>query len=228
MTRIKNRFLMIVTDIKKIDSKRCLVCINYEPAFALYNAEIHRYRINKDENISKKVYEKILWEVLFKRCKERVGYILGKSDKSIYEIKVKLKQGYYPDEIIENVIDEYIRYDYLDDNRYSYNYLRNNIKCKSINRIKNELLIKGISKDIVITAIDELKEEINNESVADNNILENVQAQIIEKEFIKRKYDFILDDRIHLNKIISSLRRKGFEFEDIVKVYNSMKNKKIC
>ena len=219
---------MIITDIKKIDSKKCLVCINYEPAFALYNAEIRRYRLNENENISKDTYEEILWEVIFKRCKERVGYLLGKSDKSVYEIKIKLKQGYYPDEIIENVIEEYIRYNYLDDNRYSYNYLRNNIKRKSINRIKNELLIKGISKDIITTTISELKEESDNEFVFTNNVLEDVQSRIIEKEFLKKKFDFVSDDKVHFNKIMSSLLRKGFEYDDIVRVYNSMKNKKIC
>lgn len=224
---------MIITDIKKIDSKKCLVCINYEPAFTLYNAEVRRYKLDVDKNISKGVYEEILWEVLLKRCRERVGYILGKSDKTIYEVKIKLKHGYYPDEIIENVIEEYIRYNYLDDNRYTYNYIRNNIKRKSINRIKNELLKKGISKDIVINSIDKLIEENDKDCVcADNHIannqIEDIQSKLIEKEVLKRKYDFISDDRTHLNKIISSLRRKGFEFDDIVRVYNSMKNKKIC
>ncbi|MBQ3546773.1 MAG: RecX family transcriptional regulator [Lachnospiraceae bacterium] len=219
---------MIITDIKKIDSKKCLVCINYEPAFALYNAEIRRYKLNMNEIISKEVYEDILWEVLFKRCRERVGYILGKSDKSVYELKVKLKQGYYPNEIIDTVVEEYIRYDYINDDRYSYNYLKNNIRSKSINRIKNELLMKGISKDRIINAIDEIRKDNVKESEENNNVFENVQSQIIEKEFIKRKYDFNTDDRGLLNKIISSLIRKGFEYDDIVKVYNSMKNKKIC
>lgn len=219
---------MIITDIKKIDSKKCLVCINYEPAFALYNTEVRRYKLNENENISKEIYEEILWEVLFKRCRERVAYILGKSDKSVHEIRLKLKQGYYPDEIIENVIEEYIGYDYINDDRYTYNYLKNNISRKSISRIKSELLIKGISKDIIINSIDKLRKDIGNESECTEKQISNVQFQIIEKEFIKKKYDFKSDDKVLLNKIIYSLLRKGFEYDDIIRVYNSMKNKKIC
>ena len=210
---------MIITDIKKIDSKKCLICIDYEPAFALYNSEIRRYKLKTEENLPKEVYDEILWEVLVKRCRERVGYILGKSDKSIYEIKMKLKQGYYPDEIIETVVEEFQKYSYLDDERYSVNYAKNNIRRKSINKIKNELFLKGISKDLVNNALNEIEED---------NLLEDTQQLIIEKEFYKKKYDFVIDDKVILGKIISSLRRKGFEFDDIMRVYNSIKKEKIC
>lgn len=211
---------MIITDVKKIDSKKSLVCIDYEPAFALYNFEMRRLEIKVNEDISKEVYNGILSDILIKRCRERVGYILGKSDKSVYEIKSKLKQGYYPESVIKDVIEEYLRYGYLDDERYAFNYVKNNMSRKSVKKIRNELSMKGISKEVINKAF--MKSEIEYEAIDD------VQFKIIEKEFYKKKYDFKEDDRMILNKIIASLLRKGFELDDVMRVYNRMKSKNVC
>lgn len=207
---------MLVTEIRKLDSKKSLVYLDYSPAFALYQSELKRYDIVLENDIEEAVYEKILKTVLSKRCRERAGYILGKSDKTEYDLRNKLKQGYYPEQIIDEVINDFIGYGYINDERFAENYVKYNISSKSKNRIGNELLRKGISKEIIQNVFKVYTDENEEYSAAKN--------RMIIKEFRIKKYDFRNENRILLNKIIASLMRKGFGYEDIMQVYDNLKN----
>lgn len=201
---------MIITDIVKKDSKKKIIYINYEKAFELYNREIKRFDIRKDEEIPITAYNEIMNEILPKRCMERALYILQASDKSKEDIKNKLLQGGYPEEIISSIAEKLESYGYLDDYRYSCNYIRYNVKTKSIKRILSELSLKGIKKDVIEIAFCNIADEID---------IDNLQYEIIKKEFIKKRFDFTVNDKEVLNKIISSLMRKGFKYDDIMHIY---------
>lgn len=206
---------MTITDIVKIDKKKSFVYIDYEKAFALYAGEIRKYNLKIDEEIKDEDYNEIVNEVLPKRCKERALYILKDSDKSERDIYNKLTQGGYPSYIVEKVIEKLSEYHYIDDMRYARNYVKFNISAKSHNRIVSELYSKGIDKEIIEQAFE--NDENNEESIL------NIQYNIIEKEFIKKHYDFQNDDKKLLNKVIASIMRKGFKYDDIMHVYNIKK-----
>lgn len=208
---------MLVTDIKDIDSKKCLVYIDYEKAFALYKTEIKKYNISVHKEILDSTYFVIVNEVLQKRCGERAGYILERADKSVRELRTRLSQSYYPECVIDTVIDEFIRYGYLDDRRFADNYVRYNVRKKSKDRIINELLQKGIHKELIEEAF------INYEGDDTNSSLKDIQEHLIVKEFEKKKYDFDEEDRVKLSKITASLMRKGFSYDNIMHVYHKMK-----
>ncbi len=209
--------IMLVTDIKKIDKRKYVIYINYEAAFALYNSEIAKYHIIVNEYISEDIYNEILNNVIVKRCRERAGYILGKSDKSEKDLRDKLKKGFYPTNVIDNVIEDFLNYGYLDDERYAFNYVRYNISSKSRNRIYNELISKGIDKDNIQQAFCRCIEECGDSDV------EKVQNGLITKEFRRRNYDFESEDKALFGKITSSLLRKGFSYDEIMHVYNCTK-----
>lgn len=201
---------MIITDIVKKDSKKKIIYINYEKVFELYNKEIKRFDIRKDEDIPLTAYNEIMNEILPKRCMERALYILQTSDKSKEDIKNKLLQGGYPEEIINNVTEKLESYGYINDYRYSYNYIRYNIKAKSRKKILFELGSRGIKKEVLENAFDNIMEEID---------IDSFQNAIIKKEFIKKRFDFTVNDKDTLNKIINSLMRKGFKYDDIMHIY---------
>ena len=46
---------------------------------------------------------------------------------------------------------------------------------------------------------------------------------MVKKEFLKKRYDFLVDDKNLLNKIIAALMRKGFKYDDIMQVYYELK-----
>ena len=201
---------MIITDIVKKDSKKKIIYINYEKAFELYNREVKRFSIKKNEEISPLVYEEIMNDILPKRCMERALYILQASDKSKEDIKNKLMQGGYPEKIIDNVAERLEEYGYIDDYRYSGNYIRYNIKTKSRKRIVFDLSSKGIKREVIEVAFDNIIDECD---------IDNLQKEAIKKEFIKKRFDFTVNDKNVLNRIIGSLMRKGFKYDDIMQVY---------
>lgn len=204
---------MIVTDIVRTDKKKSLIYIDYEKAFSLYNSEIKRLGIETDKELDSTSYKEIMNDILPKRCRERAVYILKDSDKSEFILRDKLSKGGYPAIIIDKVIADFKEYKYIDDERYATNYVKYNILSKSKSRIINELYAKGISKTLISKAFDEYEDENINE----------VQYELVKKEFLKKRYDFLEDDKNLLNKIIASLMRKGFKYDDIIQVYYELK-----
>lgn len=202
--------MMLVTDIVKKDNKKKIIYINYEKAFVLYNREVKRFSIEKDEEMPDFVYEEIMNDILPKRCMERALYMLQASDKSKEDIRNKLLQGGYPEKIVSNIMERLEEYGYIDDYRYSSNYIRYNIKSKSRSRILFDLSSKGIKKEVVENAFDSISEEYD---------IDNLQKEIIKKEFDKKRFDFTVNDKNLLNKVVVSLMRKGFKYDDIMQAY---------
>lgn len=207
---------MYVTEIRKLDSKKYLVLSDGTPAFALYKSELEKYKVEAGQEIEEEDYA-TLHAVLKKRCRERAGYILGKSDKTEQDLRNKLKQGYYPEEIIERIIDDFKSYGYLNDKRYAENYVKYNSMSKSRKRIYNELAYKGVKKEYIDSAFDKFCEEEQSE-------YESAQSSLILKEFNRKRYDFINEDQALRNKIIASLLRKGFLYDEIMEVYYDRRN----
>ena len=73
---------MIVTDITDMDKKRKRISIDGEYAFALYNQEVNRYRLEVGENVDEPVYREIDEELIPKRVKARTLYILKSKGSS--------------------------------------------------------------------------------------------------------------------------------------------------
>ena len=139
--------------------------------------------------------------------------VIDYSDKSEFILRDKLSKDGYPAIIIDKVIADFKEYNYIDDERYVKNYVKYNISAKSKSRIINELYAKGICKTLISRAFDEYEDEDINE----------VQYELVKKEFLKKRYDFLVDDKNLLNKIIAALMRKGFKYDDIMQVYYELK-----
>ena len=54
---------LIVTSIKELTKKRRLVYINYEPAFAVYTAELRKFGIKDGESVTKELYDSLIDDV---------------------------------------------------------------------------------------------------------------------------------------------------------------------
>lgn len=206
---------MFVTTIVRLDKKKSLIVLDEDIKISLYQSELYKYGIQENVELPDDICKDIFEKLLPRRARERVFYMLKDSDKSEHDIRTKLLSAYYPEPIVEDIICYMKSMNYLDDKRFVDNYIRSHRKQKSINRIKSDLHFHGVDKRIISESIELLKE--------DCDFLEEEQQNIIRKEFIKRRYDFQNKDEKLKNKIIMSLVRKGFEFDDIYSVYRDMK-----
>ena len=94
-----------VTAVVPLDKRRSKVFVDEEAVFVLYKGELRRYHIEEGEELSEEQHGRILEEVLMKRGKERALYLLKDRDRTEAEIRKKLKEGFYPQQVIDRTMD---------------------------------------------------------------------------------------------------------------------------
>ena len=199
---------MTVTEIQEIAKAKVKVFIDDEFAFVLYKGELRTYGIREEKELSEETYHVILDEVLTKRAKLRCMYLLKSRDYTKHELAQKLRKEYYSEEIIERAVTYVASYGYVDDIRYAKAYIHYAGKTKSRKQIEFDLMKKGISKDVITSAFDELNEleELESEE-------ELIQALLVKKHY--KNEEATVEE---LRKIIGFLYRKGFSLDKIYKV----------
>ncbi|MDE7404733.1 MAG: recombination regulator RecX, partial [Lachnospiraceae bacterium] len=140
---------MTVTGIKEITKSRMKIEIDGEFAFVLYKGELRVYGIKENQEISEEVYQKILTEVLSKRAKLRAMNLLKSRAYTSFQLKEKLEAGGYPGKIIDEAIDYVSSFGYVNDSQYTIDFIEYNKERKSKNRIYMDLYKKGIPRNIL-------------------------------------------------------------------------------
>lgn len=176
---------------------------------SLYPSELRKFGIKEGNILSEADYNSIE-ELLYKRGKERALYYLKTSDKTSFQMKKKLAEGFYPERVIERILWFLEKYGYIDDFRYAVQFIQYNQKRKSYQQIKNDLRLKGICREHIEEAFSEMEENCSDE--------ENPQEDII-RRYIQKKLKPDMEQK-EKNKIIMALVRKGFKYDDIVRVLN--------
>ncbi len=199
---------MQISDIVELDKKRCKVYIDGEFAFVLYKGELRTYSIKSGIDISRELYDEILGTVLSKRAKLRAMNLLQKKDYTEKQLRDKLAEGLYPQDIVDEAI-EYVRgYRYLDDERFVRDYVTYHMTTRSRNRIIQDLTQKGIKKEIIIPILEEVYEEENDSSGV--SVEEEQIAKLLSKKHYSPEMDF--KDK---QKIMAFLLRKGYSMDSI-------------
>ncbi len=195
---------MKVTDIRDIDKKRKKIYIDGDFAFVLYYGEIRDYKLKVGQKISQEIYDEIMTTVLPKRAKLRAMNLLQKRDYTEKQLRDKLSDGDYPQELIDEAINYVKSYRYLDDSRYARDYITYHMPLRSKNRIIQDLTQKGISKDIYEDILDELYSEDSDAEI------EQIKTLLAKKHFDPDNSDY--EQR---QKITTFLMRKGYSLSDI-------------
>lgn len=196
---------LIVTSIKEITSKRRLININYEPAFALYSSEIRHFQIKENTLIDPAIYDEIVNKLLSKRATVRAMNLLKSKDYAEAELIRKLKANYYPDASIDQAIAYVKKFGYIDDQRYADNYIQFKSGSKSKQQIMQFLQTKGIKRNV----IDQCFEEY--EASHENSELDTILSLLRKKHI-----DYANISYEEKGKLLNSFYRKGFQI-DLVK-----------
>ncbi len=196
---------MTVTKIEFVTKTKFKIFLDDKFAFVLYKGELARYGIKKDAILEQDTYEEIINVVILKRAKLRAMHLLEMQDRTWAQLKEKLQQSLYPEEIIDKAMDYVKSFGYVDDSRYAVNFIRSRQDFKSRREIIGLLKQKGISKEILDLAIEECYEEKEEKSA-------------IKKLILKKRVDPTTATAEELQKLYGYLARKGFKYEDIRQV----------
>lgn len=198
---------MVVTEITAITKARYRITLDGEISFVLYKGELRRFHTKQGEELMEDAYNCILHEVLPKRAKLRCMNLLKTKDYTRKQLEDKLKQGGYPAEIIEEAIAYVESYGYINDENYARAFIEYNMQAKSRRRIENDLLQKGISKELIRKAFTDLE--------ADG--LEIDEIAMIQKLLLKKNFHVQGAGYEERRKMCAFLYRKGFHADAISK-----------
>lgn len=172
----------------------------------LYKGELASYGLKEGGSISEDIYQELLCEVVGKRAKKRTMHLLERQERTEYQLREKLKQNEYPKEVIEDAISYVKKYHYVDDYRYACNYIRYQQEKKSRRRLWQDLIQKGVDKQMIERAFEE--EGNVDEKAAIRRLLE------------KKGYHADMTKQ-EANKVYQFLLRRGYQSSDILYVMRS-------
>ncbi len=141
-------------------------------------------------------------------CREQALKFLSFSDRTEKEMRARLERNGYSKEDIEDTLAFLKDYNYIDDERYARKYASDSVRLKGHGpgRIRAELARKGIGRDIVDKALEEMGADPR----------EQLEA------IMDRRFDGAdLSSAKERNRIFGYFARRGYSPHDIWGVINS-------
>jgi regulatory protein len=131
--------------------------------------------------------------------------------RSENEIRQRLKKKKFDTQIIENVVSFLKEKDFINDNYFAKAWVESRIKKPlGLRRLKEELKIKGIDKEIIEERINEIKKNYPEEEIIAR----------IARERLKRIKD--IDPQKAKKRIYAYLLRRGFSPDIILDVVSQL------
>ena len=198
---------MIITQISEASKSRCRIYIDGQFAFALYKGELRKFHLKEGQEFPPDHYREITEEVLPKRAKLRCMNLLQSRDYTRKQLEDKLLQGEYPQECIEAAIAYVESYGYLDDLRYAKDFIEYHIDSRSRGRMEMDLMRKGIGRDLIRQAFEEL----------DELGVEQDEAAMIRELLSKKQYCAEKATSQEQQRLYGFLYRRGFHADAIAR-----------
>ena len=202
----RKREFMKITDISEASKSKLKIFIDGEFSFVLYKGELRSLKLKVGDELDEAVYKEITNAILPRRCKLRAMHLLEKKPYTEAEIRRKLRDNMYPEDIISSTVDYLKGFNYINDHDYACQYIQTYADSKSLKLMSSNLIQKGISKKDLDSAIEQVRE------LGD---MPNEREQIAEA-LRKKGYDKESADDKTRAKIARYLYGKGFSSELIM------------
>lgn len=195
-----------VTHVRK---QLCQIHLSDERVIDAHLESIYQYSLDKGREIDEKTIENLSADYDYFQLRSYGINLVGRRFYTEKEIRDKLAKRAVLSTNIEKVIQQLLRYDYIDDALYAEKFIKDGKKLKKhgVRKIKYDLLQKGIDENIIEKMLSETKEDL--EDFAWENIL---------KLCIKKRKAYIKEDPYkRRQKLYQYLSRRGYESAEIKK-----------
>lgn len=197
---------MQVRTIKEISGKRVNIVMEDGFSFVLYKGEVRIYGIEEGKDISENNFDTIINSVLPKRATVRAMNLLKVRPYTVKGLTDKLIEGGYPDNAVKAALDYVFSYHYLDDEQYARDYVDTYKDRKNKAKLRQDLMTKGVSSDII--------DMVFEEELEDNDL----EIQQIQNFMRKKSFDSDNASYEEKMKFMASLCRKGYSPELVRRV----------
>lgn len=194
------------------NSERVNVYIDGEFAFGLTREIKYKYGLSENMDIDEEFIDEVLLEEERLKAKDKTLKFLSYRQRSHKEIIDKLKKEGFNDEIIEKTIDFLKSYNLIDDMAFAKNFMmdKSNINKYGPERIRYELYMKGISRDIIDKVLEDYGDEYS------------IALELAKKKIKSYKGD---DRNAIYRKLGGFLQSKGFSYECISRILRELLEK---
>lgn len=137
----------------------------------------------------------------YQRAKKRATYLLGSHAYSSAALREKLLKNYSA-ETTDKVMEDMLRYGFLDDEDYAKRLANALINGKKygLRRAKAEMRRKGVPEELAEQTLSEFDREEMTDVLTD---------------LVRKKYSDKITDREQRQKVIAALARRGYGFGEI-------------
>lgn len=199
-------------EVQKKNQDRVNIYVNNEFFIAIYTELVYRFGLKKGIDIDEYKLKALLKDEMYIKAKNKALNVLSKSDQSEKKIREKLSYD-FEESIIDKVIIFLKNNNFINDDILAQKIVNTNInlnKC-GINKIKQNLYIKGINKNSIDEALGDV----------DYNIEFENAMYLAKKRYNRIKNE---DKRKIYQKISQHLAYKGFNYDIIKRVLNKILN----
>lgn len=200
--------MMTITQIETVTDKKCAVFLDGEFAFVLYKGELRKYGIVEGEELPPDLYAEIMHVLLPHRARLRCMNLLQARPYTRKQLLDKLKQGKYPDSVMENALAYVESFGYVDDAAYARSYVEDHLETRSLRRIEEDLARRGIDRETVRQAMEEVQEQEGEQN----------EERMIRRLLERKNYNPSEADYKEKQRIQAFLYRKGFSPDKIRRV----------
>ncbi|CDG01989.1 Putative Regulatory protein RecX [Clostridium chauvoei JF4335] len=200
-------------EVQKKNKDRVNIYINEDYAFSLSAELVYKEGLKVKQSIDIDKIKKVALEDDYMKCKNSALRIVEKNYKTKKEIIDKLTLKGYDENTINRTIEFLKEYNFINDENYARMYVNDKIKNHGANKIKYDLIRKGISEDLIKNQI--------------SNIDENAEREVAYSLALK-KYNLLIkreQDNYKLSqKLYRFLLSKGYSYDvtsEIVKKVTS-------
>ncbi len=164
---------------------------------------------------------------LYKRASLKAMSILERIDKSEAELRRKLIQTGYSEDIAERAVEYVKSFHYIDDERFAQNYVRSHASSLSRREITNKLMQKGVSSENIAAAFEvnaqEHAEQLEYEEAlgkSETALSPELNAAI---HALRKKLNgkTSVDDAAK-RKLFAFMYRKGYRRDDIIEAFDTL------
>lgn len=207
---------MIITAItqQKHHPERYSVFIDNQFAFGLIMQDIAYFKLKEGEEIAQQKYDFIKNELVYIKAQDVALYYIGYKMRTESEVRKKLLEKEFTEDIIERVIDFLIKYHYIDDEAYCISYIKQRLRLNPKGKyvLKMELKQKGIKESIICRTLEELDID---------------EFSDIVKLLEKKCYDLEDIDEKEKKRLILFLQRRGYSYDIIKEAFYYITEKKM-
>lgn len=193
---------MRIREIKQ-EGKGRLLILTDELIFPLYEKEAAAWQLTEGGELDAETWNRLCREILNKRVIRRAMFLLEKMDRTEFQLRRKLRDNHYPENLINVAVDYVKSYHYIDDLRYAETYIRLHQTDKSRVQLRTALQQRGVPSDLIARAMEE--------------VYEDHEEEMIRNLLARKQYDPEHMDRKQKYRIYQYLLRKGFSNSQIMR-----------